>query len=94
MQLQQIEIKIYEVRGHKIMLDFDLSEMYEVENRALKQSVKRNIDRFPSDFMFQLTKIEWQEVITNCDNLLKMYNSVQLHLLRLANKAFPCYQVY
>jgi hypothetical protein len=43
--------------------------MYEVENRALKQAVKRNLDRFPLDFMFQLTKKEWQEVITNCDNL-------------------------
>ena len=51
------------------MLDFDLAELYEVENRALKQSVKRNIDRFPTDFMFQLTKAEWQKVITNCDNL-------------------------
>lgn len=51
------------------MLDFDLAEMYEVENRALKQAVKRNMDRFPSDFMFQLSKKEWQEVITNCDNL-------------------------
>ena len=51
------------------MLDFDLAEMYEVENRALKQAVKRNIDRFPDDFMFQLTKPEWSEVITNCDNL-------------------------
>ena len=47
------------------MLDFDLAEMYEVENRALKQAVKRNMDRFPSDFMFQLSKKEWQEVITN-----------------------------
>jgi hypothetical protein len=51
------------------MLDFDLAGMYEVENRALKQAVKRNLDRFPLDFMFQLTKKEWQEVITNCDNL-------------------------
>ncbi len=51
------------------MLDFDLAEMYEVENRALKQAVKRNTDRFPNDFMFQLTKKEWQELITNCDNL-------------------------
>jgi hypothetical protein len=58
MQLQKIETKIYEVRGQKVMLDFDLSEMYEVENRALKQAVKRNIDRFPSDFMFQLSKNE------------------------------------
>ena len=51
------------------MLDFDLAKIYEVENRALKQAVKRNTDRFPVDFMFQLTKSEWQEVITNCDKL-------------------------
>jgi len=52
-----------------MLLDFDLAEMYEVETRALKQAVKRNIDRFPEDFMFELTKAEWQELITNCDNL-------------------------
>ena len=69
MQLQKIETKIYEIRGQKVMLDFDLSVMYAVENRALKQSVKRNADRFPKDFMFKLTKKEWIEVITNCDNL-------------------------
>jgi len=69
MQLQKIETKIYEVRGQKVMLDFDLAELYAVENRSLKQAVKRNLDRFPSDFMFQLSKPEWQELITNCDNL-------------------------
>ena len=52
-----------------VMLDFDLSNMYNVETRALKQAVKRNIDRFPEDFMFQLTKTEWQELITICDKL-------------------------
>jgi hypothetical protein len=51
------------------MLDLDLASLYEVENRALKQAVKRNIDRFPDDFMFQLTKSEWNELITNCDKL-------------------------
>ena len=51
------------------MLDFDLATLYEVETRALKQSVKRNLIRFPEDFMFQLTKNEWTEVITICDNL-------------------------
>ena len=51
MQLQKIETKIYEVRGQKVMLDFDLSDLYEVENRALKQAVKRNMERFPTDFM-------------------------------------------
>ncbi len=69
MQLQNIEGKIQDVRKQRVMPDFDLAEMYEVENRALKQAVKRNLDRFPLDFMFQLTKKEWQEVITNCDNL-------------------------
>ena len=51
------------------MLDFDLAELYQVETRTLKQAVKRNLDQFPADFMFQLSKPEWQEVITNCDNL-------------------------
>lgn len=53
------------------MLDFDRAEMYQVENRALKQAVRRNAYRFPNDFMSQLTKKEWQELITICDNLLK-----------------------
>ncbi len=69
MQLEKIQTKIYEIRRQKVMLDFDLATLYEVENRALKQAVKRNLDRFPNDFMFQLTKPEWQEVITICDNL-------------------------
>ncbi|MFA5781764.1 MAG: ORF6N domain-containing protein [Bacteroidales bacterium] len=51
---------MYEIRGQKIMLDFDLATLYEVETRALKQAVKRNIERFPSDFMFELTKEEWK----------------------------------
>jgi hypothetical protein len=60
---------IHEIRGVRVILDFDLAKRYEVETRALKQAVRRNIERFPSDFMFQLTKQEWSEVITNCDNL-------------------------
>ena len=51
------------------MLDFDLALLYEVETRSLKQSVRRNDFRFPDDFMFQLNKIEWQELITICDKL-------------------------
>lgn len=51
------------------MLDFNLAKLYEVENRALKQAVKRKQQRFPEDFMFQLTKDEWRELITICDNL-------------------------
>ena len=69
-QLELIQSKIYEIRGQKVMLDRDLAEMYGVETRTLNQAVKRNIDRFPVDFMFQLTDEEtkiWksQIVITN-----------------------------
>ena len=54
-QLQVIQSKIYEIRGQKVMLDRDLAEMYGVQTKVLNQAVKRNIDRFPEDFMFQLT---------------------------------------
>ena len=59
-QLQVIQSKIYEIRGQKVMLDKDLAAMYGVEVRILNQAVKRNIDRFPSDFMFQLSNDEWR----------------------------------
>jgi len=62
MQLQLIQKKIYEIRGHNVMLDFDLAEMYDVETRVLKQAVKRNIDRFPEDFMFELTRNEYNSL--------------------------------
>ena len=60
--LTLIQSKIYEVRGQKVMLDFDLAEMYQVETRILNQSVKRNQSRFPEDFMFQLTNEEWEDM--------------------------------
>jgi len=60
---------IYFIRGEKVMLDYDLSALYAVENRVPKQAVRRNIKRFPEDFMFILSASEWKEVITNCDNL-------------------------
>ena len=62
MHLQVIQKKIFEVRGQKVMLDFDLAELYEVETRILNQAVKRNADIFPDDFMFQLTKKEWKNM--------------------------------
>ena len=60
----QIQRKIYEVRGYKVMLDFDLAETYQVETRVLNQAVKRNIERFPEDFMFQLTKDEFNYLMS------------------------------
>ena len=58
MDLQIIQNKIFEVRGCRVMLDYHLAELYQVETRALKQTVKRNIERFPGDFMFVLTQEE------------------------------------
>ena len=62
MDLQIIQNKIYEIRGHKIMLDFDLAQLYEVETKALNLAVKRNSQRFPGDFMFQLNSEEWDSL--------------------------------
>ncbi len=62
-ELTLIENKIYEVRGTKVMLDFDLAELYGIETRTLKQAVRRNIERFPEDFMFTLTKEEANNLI-------------------------------
>jgi hypothetical protein len=61
-ELIHIQNKIYEVRGYKVMLDFDLAEIYQAETRILNQAVKRNFERFPHDFMFQLTKSEWENI--------------------------------
>ena len=71
MQLQKIETKIYEVRGQKVMLDFDLAELYDVETKRLKEAVRRNIDRFPDDFMFELTRNEYNILRTQFATLEK-----------------------
>lgn len=63
MELQLIQQKIHEIRGQKVMLDFDLAELYEVKTKVLNQAVKRNIDRFPPDFMFQLSSDEWKSIL-------------------------------
>lgn len=59
-ELEEIRNRIHVIRGRQVMLDFDLAELYGVETRVLNQSVKRNSERFPSDFMFQLEKEEWE----------------------------------
>ena len=64
MELQVIQNKIYEIRGQRVMLDFDLAAIYQVETRALKQAVRRNIERFPDDFLFVLTREEANGLIT------------------------------
>ena len=69
MELQIIQNKIYEIRNRKVMLDFDLAGMYGVQTKRLKEQVRRNIERFPMDFMFELSKKEWIELVAICDQL-------------------------
>ena len=65
MELQTIQNKIHEIRGQKVMLDFDLAEMYGTETAQLKRAVRRNIERFPDDFMFTLTIQEFNNLKNN-----------------------------
>ena len=62
MELELIKNSILEIRGKKVILDFELAKMYQTETKRLKESVRRNIRRFPSDFMFELTSDEWNEL--------------------------------
>lgn len=70
-QLNQIQNKIYLIRGSQVMLDSDLAELYGVETRVLNQSVRRNLKRFPDDFMFQLSREEYEvlksQIVTSKD---------------------------
>lgn len=63
-EINIIQQKIHEIRDEMVMLDFDLAFLYEVDTKTLNQAVKRNIDRFPSDFMFRLTQKEWEVMIS------------------------------
>jgi hypothetical protein len=73
-----VERAILLVRGHRVMLDLELAALYGVPTKALNQAVRRNRERFPEDFMLQLTAEEKQEVVTNCDHLSRLkYSSVR-----------------
>ncbi|MEO0573792.1 MAG: ORF6N domain-containing protein, partial [Bacteroidota bacterium] len=64
MELQTIQNRIYEIRGQRVLLDFDLALLYETETKRLKEAVRRNKDRFPLDFMFELTNEEYKSLRT------------------------------
>lgn len=68
-KLSPIQDSIYEVRGQKVMLDFDLAALYEVETKRLKEAVRRNKERFPMDFMFELTREEYNALRTQIASL-------------------------
>ena len=82
-RLKPIESLILTIRGSKVLIDADLAAIYGVETRALNQAVKRNSERFPKDFIFQLNAEEKLKVITNCDHL------AHVHDLALHNRCKP-----
>lgn len=73
-----LESLIITVRGHKVLMDLDLAEIYGVPTKRLNEQVKRNVDRFPEDFVFQLNAKEKAEVVANCDHLVRLKFSHQL----------------
>jgi hypothetical protein len=79
-QTTPIESKILVLRGRRVMLDADIAELFGVTTRHLNQQIKRQRDRFPPDFMFQLTRAEKDEVITKCDHLERLKFSAVLPL--------------
>jgi hypothetical protein len=78
MQPDALQRRILIIRGQKVMIDSDLAEVYNVTTKALNQAVKRNIERFPPDFMFQLTQGERDKLVTDCDHLRKLRFSQSL----------------
>jgi hypothetical protein len=76
--MERIERSILLIRGEKVMLDSDLAAIYGVTTKRLNEQVKRNLARFPADFMFQLTEVEKLEVVANCDHLARLKFSPHL----------------
>ncbi len=72
---ENIEDRIFNIRGLQVMIDRDLAELYEVGTKVLNQAVKRNIERFPESFRFQLSDTEKKELVTNCDRFKKLKHS-------------------
>ena len=85
-ELEHVERKIQTIRGQKVILDADLAELYGVETRRLNEQVKRNVERFPDDFAFQLTEEEKERVVADCDHPCESTvlapSSVRLHRAR------------
>ena len=88
--IETIKNEIYEIRGQKVMLDYDLAALYGVKTGALNQAVKRNIDRFPEDFMFKLNETEWEEIVCNLQ-ISNMRSQIVIASPKQRNKSNPPY---
>ena len=75
LRVENIPQRILTIRGHRVMIDADLAEVYGVSTKALNQAVKRNANRFPVDFAFRLTAEEKTELVTNCDRFIRLKHS-------------------
>ncbi|MEO8111127.1 MAG: ORF6N domain-containing protein [Ginsengibacter sp.] len=78
--IRTIQNRIYEIRGERVMLDRDLADLYETETKSLNLAVKRNIKRFPKDFMFQLTGEEWENLRFQIETLEKQQYPLRLQM--------------
>ncbi len=93
--MQKLEIinnKIYIIRNQKVMLDFDLAFLYQIETKVLKQAVRRNVERFPNDFMFELTKEEFDNLRSQF--VTSSYGGTRYMPFAFQSKALPCYLLY
>ena len=93
--MQKLEIinnKIHVIRNQKVMLDFDLAFLYQIETKVLKQAIRRNIDRFPDDFMFELTKEEFDNLRSQF--VTSSYGGTRYMPFAFQSKALPCYLLY
>ncbi|MBI4946450.1 MAG: ORF6N domain-containing protein [Bacteroidetes bacterium] len=84
--IKSVQSRIYELRGERVMLDFDLAALYEVETRVLNQAVKRNIDRFPEDFMFQLKPNEFESIKFQVEAIKKSSSSQTVMMVLPQNR--------
>ena len=95
--LEKIQSRIYEVRGVRVMLDFDLAALYQVENRVLKQAVRRNLDRFPEDFLIRISSEESKSLLFNGVSQIVIPLDIiweERSCLHLQNKVWRCCRVY
>jgi hypothetical protein len=84
--IRSIQNRIYEIRGERVMLDFDLAALYEVSTKVLNQAVKRNIKRFPKDFMFRLNPAEWQDMRSQFVTAYETQNSMQSQIVTASQR--------
>jgi len=94
--LEAIEQKIFLIRGHKVMIDRDLARLYGVETKYLNRQVRRNIERFPEEFMFKLTREEKDELVTICHRFktLKHSSSLPSYLMLSLSMVLQCLPVF